>query len=116
MIPRAPAPASAGSPRERPDHARLRAAVLCSGLVFFAVIGADALASAEPPPVPEEAFTACSGKSEGDACTAKLPDRELAGTCTQHPKEGKLFCRPSGPPPSGGPRADTSRTDAPTTR
>jgi hypothetical protein len=52
---------------------------------------------------PKEAFDACADAKEGDACTVKLPDRTLDGTCASF-AGGGLACRPNGappPPPSG---------------
>lgn len=56
---------------------------------------------------PAEAFDACNGKKEGDSCTVKHGDREMAGKCGSPPKgatDQRLMCRlqrPEGPPPSG---------------
>jgi hypothetical protein len=61
---------------------------------------------------PEEAFTACDGKQENDACSVKRDNEKVAGTCKQGPKdatETRLACMPQGghkggpggPPPSG---------------
>jgi hypothetical protein len=50
----------------------------------------------EPPP---EAFSACEGKSDGDACTVSLRDREIRGVCATKPSGTRLFCRPTEPPP-----------------
>jgi hypothetical protein len=73
-------------------------------LGFFATITVLAStmgkASAEgPPPLPPEAYAACDSKREGDACSVQIRDREIQGTCTSGDTTGKLFCRPSGPPP-----------------
>jgi hypothetical protein len=67
-------------------------------------------ASAEgPPPLPPEAYAACDSKREGDACSVQIRDREIQGTCTSGDTTGKLFCRPSGPPPPHG--NDRSRVE-----
>jgi hypothetical protein len=53
----------------------------------------------DPPPTPpSEAFEACASSRDGDACTVKLPDREIQGTCAPFHDAG-LACRPNGPPP-----------------
>jgi len=65
-----------------------------------------ALASGDAPPPPHhgpppEAFDACSGKSEGDACTVTFRDKSLEGKCLAPPKdagESRLFCAPPLPP------------------
>ncbi len=60
-------------------------------------------ASAEGlPPLPPEAYAACDSKREGDACSVQIRDREIQGTCASGDTTGKLFCRPSGPPPPHG--------------
>jgi hypothetical protein len=75
----------------------------------LAIVAALLLASAEPPappPIPEEAFAACSGKSKGDACSVTFRDRTIDGTCAEPPpgvSDPRLACRPNGPPP-GPPR------------
>ena len=53
----------------------------------------------EPPPLPSEAYAACDSKADGDTCTVHFHDRELRGTCALSGNGGRLFCRPSGPPP-----------------
>jgi hypothetical protein len=67
---------------------------------------------------PEEVFTACDGKKAGDACSVKMGDRALDGTCAVPPEsaqDSRLSCRPSsqpGPPPGGGqPAPQESKTD-----
>lgn len=75
------------------------AAVASFAVSFVAVASADG-----PPPLPAEAYTACESKSSGDACSVQIRDRTIEGTCTAHPSDQRLFCRPSGPPP--GPRPD----------
>jgi hypothetical protein len=54
-----------------------------------------------PPP---EAFEACSGASEGEACTVETPHGTLEGTCQQVPDADELACAPNdhrGGPPRG---------------
>lgn len=43
---------------------------------------------------PQIAIDACTGLSEGDACTVMTPRGNVMGTCTD--REGVLFCRPAG--------------------
>lgn len=68
-----------------------------------------AIAAAEPgsgsgdrrgPPrkPPQEAFTACTNLAEGDACSVKLRDHTIAGTCEKFPDQTELACRPDHPP------------------
>ncbi len=71
-----------------------------------------AIAAAEPgdrrgPPrkPPQEAFTACVNLAEGDACSVKLRDHTISGTCEKFPEQTELACRPDhppGPPPGEG--------------
>jgi hypothetical protein len=76
----------------------------------------NANAPAEPPPeettepgqspdgkapraLPEEAYTACTDKKEGDACSVKHENDEATGTCRQAPpnaKDTRLSCMPKG--------------------
>lgn len=53
-----------------------------------------------PPPrePPSEAFQACQGKAEGDACTVQLPDLTLDGKCVLS-HDNRVFCRPTQMPP-----------------
>jgi hypothetical protein len=76
-------------------------------LGLFAAIAAltstTGTASAEGrPPLPPEAYAACDSKQEGDACSVPIRDREIQGTCTSGDTAGRLFCRPSEPPPPRG--------------
>jgi hypothetical protein len=50
-----------------------------------------------PPPPPKEAFEACAGAKQGDACTVRFGDHEIAGRCDA-PPGGGLACRPDGAP------------------
>ena len=53
-------------------------------------------------PPPQEAFDACSGKSEGDACSVTIHDQNVDGKCRTPPKETndtRLFCAPPHPSP-----------------
>ena len=61
------------------------------------------LDSRGPPTPPPEAFSACNGRSEGDACSVKFHDQTIEGVCRKMP-EGKdeLVCVPNHfPPPPG---------------
>lgn len=74
----------------------LTASTLALGL---GVVGLATRASASPPRPPEEAFTACSGKSRGDACAVQIHNHTMEGVCDAPPNESRLACRPNGPPP-----------------
>lgn len=50
---------------------------------------------------PTEAFDACKNRAEADICTVKLADDTLTGICQHGPKDDRLACMPSGPPPGG---------------
>jgi hypothetical protein len=81
----------------------LFAGVLSALNVFMFVAAVQAQPPAgNPPPLPEEAYTACSGKAQGDSCTATMGDRSVTGTCDIPPSSTgstRLACKPSGPPP-----------------
>ena len=49
----------------------------------------------EPPPA---AIDACKGATRGAACSVKLGDRTIAGTCELVPQTTALACRPARPP------------------
>jgi len=70
-----------------------------------ALLAIAVAAEADPPAPPAEAYTACDSKAEGDACTVTMHEHTITGTCATLPKETKLHCRPSGPPP-GPPPSD----------
>lgn len=56
--------------------------------------------------VPVEMTTACSGKSEGDACeiTMSQGKNKISGTCKKDPQGEQLSCMPEGRQDgSGGP-------------
>lgn len=55
-----------------------------------------------PPSPPQGAIDACSGKSEGDACSFLLPHGPLNGECGETP-DGITACMPEGSPPGGPP-------------
>lgn len=72
--------------------------------------------SQQPPPrgpgdghgPPQEAIDACKGQADGAACTAKMGDKTVEGTCKKGPdNQGELACMPQGGgpggPPPGGP-------------
>jgi hypothetical protein len=51
---------------------------------------------------PAEAYSACTGKSQGDACTVRMGKRETTGSCENPPPDAtnkSLACRPAGSPP-----------------
>ena len=72
--------------------------LLMAATLAGAVARADSGDRPPRPPLPPEAFASCKDLAEGDACTAHLRDRDVAGSCTLG-HETKLWCRPSGPPP-----------------
>lgn len=83
------------------SRAPRRTRALAASLVALAAVSVfGSTASADPPPLPQEAFTACEGKAEGEACSVTFREHTMEGTCTSGPDGGKLHCRPSGPPPS----------------
>lgn len=50
---------------------------------------------------PEEAFTACTGKTEGAECSVKRGDETVTGTCRKGPpdsSDSRLACMPQGGP------------------
>lgn len=49
---------------------------------------------------PEEAFTACNGKSQGKPCTVVTPQGTLSGICIS--RNDQLFCVPEGHGPGRG--------------
>lgn len=74
----------------------LGAVLVASGtLAFYRPAAADN----GPPPPPPEAYASCQSKAQGDSCSVQFGDRTIEGTCMPDPADGKLFCRPSGPPP-----------------
>jgi len=84
------------------------ALILTAGTLCFGLLG-----QAQPPSgsdrgrrgPPPEAFEACSGASEGQACTVDTPHGTLEGTCRQVPDAEELACVPNdhrGGPPRGG--------------
>ncbi|MFW5501148.1 MULTISPECIES: DUF1566 domain-containing protein [unclassified Maridesulfovibrio] len=48
---------------------------------------------------PEEAFTACEGKSHGDECSVETPRGKLSGLCMS--RGNQIFCVPEGHGPGG---------------
>lgn len=59
--------------------------------------------SGHPPKPPEEAYTACKGHAEGDACSVQFHNESLAGTCRKLPgEEGELVCIPANMPSAPG--------------
>ena len=58
-----------------------------------------AVAQSGPPPIPQEAYTACESKAESDPCSVHFGDRELKGTCVKEPSGSRLVCFPKDLPP-----------------
>jgi hypothetical protein len=83
-------------PRRTTKVTKVGASLAVLGVMLVAASNA----SADPPPIPQEAFTACEGKAAGDACSVTFHEHTIEGTCAARPEGGALFCRPSGPPPS----------------
>lgn len=76
----------------------LRSALVTAS--FVTIVGlSTTTVLADPPPLPPEAFEACSGKSSGGACSVSFHGHTLEGTCSEAPSDRRLFCRPSSPPP-----------------
>jgi hypothetical protein len=74
---------------------RLTMRTLAVALVF--VSSAAALAQQGPPRgPPPEALAACSGLSDGAACSFSHGDRNLTGTCRSGPQGSALACAPAG--------------------
>lgn len=48
---------------------------------------------------PQEAISACTGLSQGVACSFDTPNGTVSGTCGTPPNEGQLVCIPAGGPP-----------------
>lgn len=44
---------------------------------------------------PAEAFSACSGKTNGSSCTVQAPDRQIHGTCLTPPGLTEFVCVPT---------------------
>lgn len=77
-----------------------------------AIMSLNLVARAEPPNggegsrrgPPPEAFEACTGAAEGEACSVDTPHGTLEGICKQHPDGDGLLCVPNnhrrGGPPS----------------
>src|SRR5262245_46463794 len=65
--------------------------------ILIAAVAPFAFAHPEHPP--KEAFDACTNHKQGDACTVKLRDFTLDGTCITLPDQADLVCRPNHPPP-----------------
>ena len=89
---------SSPPPNPRPTRGASALAASFVAAAVASVFGSTAFA--DPPPLPQEAFTACEGKASGDSCSVTFREHTMEGTCTSGPDGGKLHCRPSGPPPS----------------
>ncbi|HEY1817751.1 MAG TPA: hypothetical protein VGG74_35665 [Kofleriaceae bacterium] len=78
-------------------------------------------ASAPPPPdgrhdhgPPQEAIDACTNLQVDDACSFKLHDHDVTGTCKARPDDSsQLACRPDHPPPHGPPPYDSTPPASP---
>ncbi len=68
------------------------------GLMCIPTLSMVQLVAAEdpaPPPLPEEAFSACQGKRAGDECRVQFHNDTIMGVCAETPRsDDKLFCRP----------------------
>lgn len=47
---------------------------------------------------PQQAFTACSGKTSRQSCSINTPNGTLTGTCQTPPNQSSLVCVPNNPP------------------
>jgi hypothetical protein len=86
-------------------------ASICAGFAM-AALAEDATSHRDELPAharhrpPPEAFSACSGKSEGAECSVTFRERTLDGVCVA-PHDDELFCMPNDmPPPPSGDRPD----------
>ena len=75
----------------------LAAAVALPAMVCL--VGLTDAAADGPPPLPPEAYSACDGKSSGDACVADMHGSKIDGVCAPDFEGTKIFCRPNHPPP-----------------
>ncbi|QFT56432.1 hypothetical protein [Microbulbifer sp. THAF38] len=74
----------------------------------IALLALISTATAQPRKPPQEAFDACNGKSEGDACTVETPRGTLEGTCRKPPQEEQILCVPT-KMEGRGPRKDKEK-------
>jgi hypothetical protein len=88
--------------------------IAMSHLLFSFILAAGAAAlpldggsgSGTPPPgehhhhgPPQEAIAACANLKADDACSFKINDHDISGTCKAHPDNAnQLACRPEHPP------------------
>jgi len=49
---------------------------------------------------PQEAIDACTGLTQGTACSINTPNGVVSGTCGTPPNSSQLACMPAGGPPS----------------
>ena len=70
---------------------------LLSILPFPLLIWVANLTQDHPHGPPPEAFTACTSKAAGDACTVAFRGSSLEGTCKTS-SDRKLFCLPTNMP------------------
>lgn len=77
-------------------------------MLLVCAIAITVSAQQAPPPVggpPPEAYSACDGKSKGDACRLSMGQREITGTCEAPPpnaQDTRLACRPTDMPAPHG--------------
>ena len=67
-------------------------AFLLLSAAFLTEVLAEQRPDRPPRQPPEEAFTACAGKAEGDSVTLPGPHGDLSATCENF--DGKLAARP----------------------
>ncbi|GAB2887881.1 hypothetical protein ACCI51_01625 [Microbulbifer echini] len=61
----------------------------------IALLAMISTASAQPRKPPQEAFDACNGMSEGDACKVETPRGTMEGTCRKPPQQEQMLCVPA---------------------
>jgi invasion protein IalB len=79
----------------------VKAAVIAATLATCALAAAARAQEPAPRPhrsPPPEAFVACEGKKEAEACSVQRRDHTLTGVCAAD-DQARLFCRPDRPPP-----------------
>lgn len=52
----------------------------------------------QPKQSPQQAFTACSGKTSRQSCSVNTPNGTITGTCQMPPNQSSLICVPNNPP------------------
>ena len=74
-----------------------------AALPALGALGSRVASADGPPPLPPEAYSACDGKSSGDACVADVHGTKIDGVCAPDFEGTKIFCRPNHPPPRPAP-------------